>query len=218
MILWTYVIFTVTLLCGFGFVSLAIASDTDRPLIWNVSRSGQNGVAIQTGVQLQNEFAPKVGIDTSFVPNKTGAMNAATMPIKIWARMKLAGIEDGAGNPLTVNADVNPVLGDGGVSLEASRSWDITSDLEMASTSVVQAGNSNGEGRGLSASQRVDFTMPDWQASFYSETTVDSVDKVPTASVGLDKSVFQNVNLSASFADVLAGPKPAFHAGYQHRW
>lgn len=218
MIKWTCVAFIALSLSQLTSIADAYASDGDRPLIWSVSRSGQNGVMLRTGVQLRNSYEPKVGIDTSLIPKKSGEVDANTMPIKLWAKIRLEGFDVGPGSPVMVNADVNPTLGNGGVSLEASRSWNVSPDVELASTSVLRASRVHGEGQGLSATQRINLSVPDWSTSIYSETVIDSVDSQTTGSVGLNKDIFKSVNLSASLGDVFAAPRPAFHAGYQHRW
>jgi hypothetical protein len=215
---WTCLTFVAISISQLLSVTVASASDGDRPLIWSVSRSGQHGVMVRTGVQLRTSYAPKVGIDTSLIPTKSGEVDANTMPIKLWARIRLEGFDVGPGNPVIVNADVNPVRGSAGVSLEANRSWTVSPDVELASTSVLRASRVHGEGDGLSATQRINLSVPDWSTSIYSETVVDSVDNQTTGSVGVNKSIFKSVNLSASLANVFGAPKPQFHAGYRHRW
>jgi hypothetical protein len=218
MVRWTCAIFTAVLLQGVSYSTVVRADDSDRPLIWSVTRSGQNGVAIRTGVQLQTDYSPKIGIDTAMIPTKAGTVDADTLPIKLWARFKLEGLDLGPNNPVTLNADANPNSGNTGVSLEANRSWRVSPELELASTSVLRASQVRGTGQELSATQRINLSIPDWTASLYTEAVVDSVDSQTTGSIGMKKSVFKKVNLSASFTNVFAGVEPNFHAGYQHRW
>jgi hypothetical protein len=218
MVRWTCAAFILIVIVNTGMVTEAQASDGDKPFIWSVSRAGQNGVAIQTGVQLRTDYAPKFGVDTSLLPSNTGELDADTVPVTLWGSISLDGVTIGPGDPLTVKADVNPLLGNAGLSLEAERSWGVSPDLDVSTTSILRAGRVSGEGAGLSASQRLDLTIPDWNASLYSEAGADSVDNQRSGSVGLDKSFFKNVNVSASLTHVFSGPAPLLHAGYTHQW
>lgn len=218
MVRWTCAAFILTATAHFGMVTKAQASDGDKPLIWSVSRAGQNGVAIQTGVQLQTDYAPKFGVDTSLLPAKTGVLDAGTVPITLWGSIRLDGVTIGPGDPLIIKADANPLLGNAGLSLQVDQSWGVSPDLDLSTTSILRAGRVSGEGAGLSANQRLDLTIPDWNASIYSEAGVESVDNQRSGSVGVDKNFFKNVNVSASLSNVLSGPAPLFHAGYTHQW
>ncbi|MBB4956181.1 hypothetical protein H4S14_004275 [Agrobacterium vitis] len=215
---WTCAAFILAATVNTGIMTKAEASDGDRPLIWSVSRAGKNGVAIQTGVQLRTDYAPKFGVDTSLLPAKTGVVDVGTIPITLWGSIRLDGVTIGPGDPLTMKADINPLLGSAGLSLLAERSWGVSPDVDISTTSILRLGRASGEGAGLSANQRLDLTMPDWNTSFYSEAGVDSVDNQTTGSVGLDKNFFKNVNVSASLTDVFTDPAPLFHAGYTHQW
>lgn len=218
MVRWTCAAFILTVTASSAIMTEADASDGDKPLIWSVSRAGQNGVAIQTGVQLRTGYAPKFGVDTSLLPAKTGAIDAGTIPTTIWGSIQLDGVTIGPGDPLTVKADINPLLGNAGLSLEAERSWGVSADVDISTTSTLRAGRERGEGAGLSANQRLDLTIPDWNTSLYSEAGVDSVDNQTTGSIGMDRNFFKNVNVSASLTNVFKGPAPLFHAGYTHHW
>lgn len=218
MIRLTCAAFSLAVIANISLVASAEASDGDKPLIWSVTRAGQNGVAIRTGVQLRTDYAPQFGVDTSLLPAKTGVLDADTVPITMWGSFTLDGVMIGPGDPLTMKADINPLLHSVGLSLQAERSWGVSPDVDISTTSILRAGRSSGEGAGLSASQRLDLAIPDWSASLYSEAGVDSVDNHATGTVGLDRNFFKNVNVSASVTNVFSGPAPLFHAGYTHQW
>lgn len=196
----------------------AFSADFGRPLIWSVSRSGTSGVAIQTGVQLHNEYEPKVGVDTSIIATKTGQVDGSTLPLRLWGQLRLEG-NDLTGGPATVvSTSFTPADGGSTLAIERVRTWSISQDLALGSSRVLKVRRVSGEGAGFAASQRLDLSMPDWSASVYSEAGIDQLDATTTGSIGLQKTIFGNVNLSASMNNLLEAPSTSFNASYRRHW
>ncbi|OLP48027.1 hypothetical protein BJF91_05510 [Allorhizobium taibaishanense] len=196
----------------------ALSADFGRPLIWSVSRNGTNGVAIQTGVQLRNEYEPKLGMDTSIIATKSGQVDGSTLPIRLWGQLRLEG-NDRADGPITfVSTSFTPADGGSSVAMERVWNWTISPDLTLGSSRVLKVRRVSGEGAGFAASQRLDLSMPDWSASVYSEAAIDQLDATTTGSIGLEKTLFGNVNLSASMNNLLDAPSTTFNASYRRHW
>ncbi|MVA27603.1 hypothetical protein V6582_03185 [Agrobacterium vitis] len=194
------------------------AADFGRPLIWNVSRNGTSGVAIQTGVQLRNAFEPKIGVDTSIIATKSGQVDQSTLPVRLWGRVRLEGNDKTNGPATYLNTSFTPATGASSLSMERAWNWTLTPDFTLGSTRIIQVRRVSGDGAGLSASQRLDLSMPDWSASLYSEAGIDQLDATTTGSVGIEKKVFGDVGLSAAMTNLLDAPSTTFRASYSRHW
>ena len=59
----------------------------NRPLIWDVSRVGENGLKLRTGLQGTDTLQPSAGVTTEVLANDAGAISS--MPVSIWGSILL---------------------------------------------------------------------------------------------------------------------------------
>ncbi|MCM2294741.1 hypothetical protein NAC44_20650 [Allorhizobium sp. BGMRC 0089] len=196
----------------------AHAIDVAKPLMWSVTKSGDNGVAIETGVRVNSYSDMQFGLDTSMIAEKSGVVDPSTFPLTFFARMQVEGSADSSGPTSWLRANLDPQTGLARVALERSNSWPLTGDIVFDSNRTLAAQHLDSAGALLSASQRLEMSISDWDTSFYTQATIESQGAVATSSLGLQKTLFDDINLSASVSDLWSEPQSSINARYERHW
>lgn len=200
------------------FSSLPVHAE-DLPLIWDVSRLGENAVSFHTGVRLRSRFSPSVGADASIIASDKGAISGQGLPLRLWGNVKLSEQRMPAeSREMILAAAYDPKAGASTLSLTRLRTWIATPSIDLQTSRVLEARAAGGEGTGVVARQTLRISLPDIRAALVSEGFVDPAQRVMAGSFSVEKSLMGDVTVSASVDDVLSRPSATFRAGFQRTW
>lgn len=206
-------LFSVIAFCG------GAAAGEDRPLIWTVAKTGSNAYTLRAGVKWTAPLTVSAGTETAIAASSDGALQRDAMPVKLWGHVDLARSKDPASNSqLALNGQYEAVSGNAAVSLDRQRKWIATPsiDIESSRSLTVRAGATIRTG--VAAAQTVKVTLADLDTSMFSEGTVGTVSRRVSSRIGIERSLFDKVTVSASIADPLSRPRPTVLAGISRTW
>lgn len=181
------------------FLTGAAAAHADgRPLIWNVSRVGDNGVQFRTGLKWPSAMEPSAGVVTQVLADNAGAISA--VPVSLWSSVVLNSYQGPAAS-VTAKAslDYDAAARRTAFLLSEKRSWIETGSMNVVSRRSL--GLKAGADVALAASQTIKLEFPAWNAAFSATGTADTAARTFTKSVAVEKAIFRRVKLSAHVSE-----------------
>lgn len=189
----------------------------NRPLIWDVSRIGDNGLKLRTGLQGSDSLQPSAGVTTEVLADDTGAISS--VPVSIWGSILLHSSKSPA-SLRTTRADMEFDAKEGRAHflLSEKRSWMQTSSMDVVSrrTLALTAGAEGKAGVAVSQSYRLEF--PDLGAAFATTGTADSGARTFTKSLSLEKHITRRATLTASLNETDQQPTASLRFDYSIKW
>ena len=189
----------------------------NRPLIWDVSRIGDNGLKLRTGLQSSEQLQPSAGLTTEVLADQTGAISS--MPVSIWASILLHSSSSPASLRTTrADMDFDAKEGRAQFLLSEKRSWMQTTAMDVVSrrTLALTAGAEGKAGVAVSQTYRLEF--PDLGAAFATTGTADSGARTFTKSLSLEKRLTRRATLTASLNETDQHPTASLRFDYSIKW
>jgi hypothetical protein len=189
----------------------------NRPLIWDVSRVGDNGLKLRTGLQGSDALQPSAGVTTEVLANDTGAVSS--MPVSIWGSILLHSSQSPAALR-TTRADMAFDAKEGRAQflLSEKRSWMQSSSMDVVSRRTL-ALTTGAEGKaGIAASQTFRLEFPDLGAAFATSGAADSGARTFTKSLSLEKRLSRRATVTASLSETDRLPTASLRFDYSIKW
>lgn len=189
----------------------------NRPLIWDVSRIGDNGLKLRTGLQSSDSLQPSAGVTTEVLADDTGAISS--MPVSVWASILLHSSKTPA-SLRTAHAAVEIDAKEGRAQflLSEKRSWMQTSSMDIVSRRTL-ALTAGAEGKaGVAASQTFRLEFPDLGAAFATTGTADSGARSFTKSLSVEKRLTRRSTLTASLNETDQHATASLRFDYAIKW
>ena len=189
----------------------------NRPLIWDVSRVGENGLKLRTGLQGTDTLQPSAGVTTEVLANDAGAISS--MPVSIWGSILLHSSTSPAALRTTrADMDFDAKEGRAQFLLSEKRNWMQTTSMDVVSrrTLALTAGAEGKAGVAVSQSYRLEF--PALGAAFATTGTADSGARTFTKSLSLEKSLSRRATLTASLNETDQHPTASLRFDYSIKW
>lgn len=202
---------------AFVFCCAHQAHADNRPLIWDVSRIGDNGLKLRTGLQSSDSLQPSAGVTTEVLADDTGAISS--MPVSVWASILLHSSRTSA-SLRTAHATVQIDAKEGRAQflLSEKRSWMQTASMDIVSRRTL-ALTTGAEGKaGVAASQTFRIEFPDLGAAFATTGTADSGARSFTRSLSLEKRLSRRATLTASLNETDQHPTASLRFDYAIKW
>lgn len=188
-----------------------------RPLIWDVSRVGDNGVKLRTGLQGSSDLQPSAGVTTEVLANDTGAVSS--MPVSIWGSILLHSSNSPASLRTTqADMDLDAKEGRAQFLLSEKRSWIQSTSMDIVSrrTFALTAG---AEGKAaVAASQTFRLEFPDLGTAFATTGTADSGAGTFTKAVSVEKQLTQRATVTASLSETDQQARASLRFDYAIKW
>ncbi|HWU60484.1 MAG TPA: hypothetical protein VN112_00520 [Ensifer sp.] len=199
-------------LCG-----VCDAHADSRPLIWDVSRIGDNGMKLRTGLQGFGTWQSSAGVTTEVLADDSGAVSA--VPVSIWGSILLHSSKSAA-SLRTARADMDFDAKEGRAQflLSEKQSWMQTTSMDVVSrrTLALTAGAEGKAGIAVSQSYRLEF--PDLGAAFATTGTADSDARSVTKSLSVEKQISRGATLTASLNETDQQPTATLRFDYSIKW
>lgn len=199
-------------------VSAAHQAHADnRPLIWDVSRVGDNGVKLRTGLQGSSTLQPSAGVTTEVLANGDGAVSA--VPVSIWGSILLNASKSPAALRTTqADMDFDAKEGRAQFLLSEKRSWIQSSSMDVVSRRTL-ALTAGAEGKaGVAASQTFRLEFPDLGTALATTGTADSGAGTFTKMVSVEKQLTQRSTVTASLSETDQQAKASLRFDYSIKW
>lgn len=199
------------------FGGAAQAHADNRPLIWDVSRVGDNGLKLRTGLQSSDTLQPSAGVTTEVLADGTGAISS--VPVSIWGSILLHSSKSPASLRTTrADMDFDAKAGRAQFLLSEKRSWMETSTMDVVSrrTLVLTAGAEDKTGVAVSQTYRLEF--PDIGAAFATTGTVDSAARSFTKAVSVEKKLTRRATVTAGLSETDRTATASLRFDYSIRW
>ncbi len=119
--------------CAFMTFSLPLAAQAEDRLIWQPTRSGENGMHLRMGVKLPVDGEASAGADVSVAATRSGRVEET--PVDVWARVAVRrGATTAVVTSRTVDGMFDPRTGTGSLDLgmERKRILDERLDLQRS--------------------------------------------------------------------------------------
>lgn len=200
------------------FGAAAIA-DEDRPLIWNVSKTGDRAFCFSTGLRWSSLFSPSVGADSMMTAAGSGAGGSREVPLRLWGRVALGAGATASGTwQVNAGADYDAAVGRQAISLSQSGQWSATPAIDIAAQRSMEASAAAGQFVGFVARQSVKVDFSDLGTSLRMDGHFDGRARGVHTSFGVEKRVLKGMALSAGLSDPLRQADMTFRARVQRRW
>jgi len=189
----------------------------NRPLIWDVSRVGDNGLRLRTGLQGSDALQPSAGVTTEVLANDSGAVSS--MPVSIWGSILLHSSKSPASLRTTrADMDFDAKEGRAQFLLSEKRSWMQTTSMDIVSRRTL-ALTTGAEGKaGIAASQTFRLEFPDLGAAFATTGAADSGARTFTKSLSLEKQLSRRATVTASLSETDRLPTASLRFDYSIKW
>jgi hypothetical protein len=188
-----------------------------RPLIWDVSRVGDNGLKLRTGLQSSDTLQPSAGVTTEVLADGAGAISS--VPVSIWGSILLHSSKSPASLRTTrADMDFDAKAGRAQFLLSEKRSWMQTSVMDVVSrrTLALTAGAEDKAGLAVSQTYRLEF--PDLGAAFATTGTADSATRTFTKAVSVEKKLTRRATVTASLSETDRTPTASLRFDYAIKW
>lgn len=188
-----------------------------RPLIWDVSRIGENGVKLHTGLQGQSSLEPSAGVTTSVLADNAGAVSS--VPLSVWGSILLYSSRSAASRQ-TTQADMSYDAAAGLTRFLVSekRSWIENPAMDVVSRRTVSL-TAGAEGKaGIAASQTLRLEFPEIGAALATTGAADSGARTFTKAVSIEKKLSRRATVTASLSETDARPAASLRFDYAIRW
>ncbi|WP_416799520.1 hypothetical protein [Ciceribacter azotifigens] len=197
----------------------AARADDGRPLIWNVSKTGDRAFQFRTGIRWSSLFSPSVGADTTMTAAANGRDGSRELALRLWGSVVL-GAGATASGAWQVNADAgyDPAVDRQALSLSQSSHWSATTAIDVAASRTVEASAIAGQSVGFVARQSVNVDFSDIGASIRMDGFLDGRSRAAHANLGVEKRLSRGVALSAHLSDPFRSTAATFGARVQRQW
>ncbi len=188
-----------------------------RPLIWDVSRIGDNGLKLRTGLQSSDALQPSAGVTTEVLANGVGAISS--VPVSIWGSILLRSSQSPASLRATqADMDFDAQEGRAQFLLSEKRNWMQTSSMDVVSrrTLALTAGAEGKAGVAVSQTYRLEF--PDLGAAFATTGAADSGARTFMKSLSVEKHLSRRATLTASLSETDRQPTASLRFDYAIKW
>ncbi|MCD2171751.1 hypothetical protein [Rhizobium sp. C4] len=189
----------------------------NRPLIWDVSRIGDNGLKLRTGLQGSSTMEPTAGVTTEVLADDAGAISS--VPLSIWGSILLHSSRSPASLRTTQAAmDYDANAGRARFLLSEKRSWIETAAMDVVSRRTV-ALSAGAEGKaGIAASQTFRLEFPDLGAAFATTGVADSGARTFTKAISIEKKLTRRATVTASLTETDRQPTASLRFDYSVKW
>lgn len=204
---------------GLGlFLAGAGAAHADgRPLIWNVSRVGDNGVQFRTGLQWPSPMQPSAGVVTQVLASEAGAISA--VPVSIWSKVVLDQSQSAAASITTqASLDYDAIARRAAFLVSEKRSWIQTGTLNVVSRRSLGLNAGGDAASSLAATQTVKLEFPMWNAALSATATADTAARSFSKSLAVEKAVFRRVKLTADVSETDHVTTASVRLDYSIKW
>lgn len=201
----------------FVFCCAHQAQADNRPLIWDVSRVGDNGLKLRTGLQSSDTLQPSAGVTTEVLADDTGMISS--MPVSVWASILLHSSRTPA-SLLTAHAtmEIDAKEGRAQFLLSEKRSWMQTSSMDIVSRRTLALTSGAIGKAGVAASQTIRLEFPDLGAAFATTGSADSGARTFTKSLSVEKQLTRRATLTASLNETDQHPTASLRFDYAIKW
>lgn len=206
-----------TTVLGFFAFGQGTAHADGRPLIWSVSRVGDNGVKLRTGLKWPTAMEPSAGITTQVDADQSGAISA--VPVSVWTSLLIASHETAASQRLT-RADMNydAISKRAQFLVSEKRSWIETSSMDVVTSRSVGLQAGGDAQTALAASQSLRLEFPDLAVSLAATGSADTLAKTFTKSLSLEKSLSGQLKVTANVSQTDRVATAGLRFDYAIKW
>jgi hypothetical protein len=188
-----------------------------RPLIWNVSRVGDNGVKLRTGLQGDGRAEPSAGLTTQVLADDTGTISA--VPVSIWGRVLLSSSNSPASQQTAqAQMDYDADARRARFLVSEKKSWIETAVLDMVSRRTVTVAAGGGGEAGIAAAQTLRLEFPQAGAALATTGSVDSAERSFTKSLSVEQTLYPDLTLTASLSETDRLTTATMRVDYSVKW
>lgn len=189
----------------------------NRPLIWDVSRIGENGLKLRTGLRGSDALQPSAGVTTEVLADDTGMVSS--MPVSVWGTLLLQSSK----SPASLRAahaavEIDAKEGRAQFLLSEKRSWMQSNSMDVVSSRTFALTTGADSKVGITASQTFRLEFPDLGAAFATTGTADSGARTFTKSLSLEKRLTRRATLTASLNETDQRPTASVRFDYSIKW
>lgn len=186
----------------------------DRPLVWNVTKSGGRDFAFRSGVALDSSGRPSFGVESNMTVASAELPGTSVAPVRLWGEVSLASAES---NTSILRGGFDARIGKGSIGLDQTRSSVPMGSLDLTTTRSLKA-DGLGEGvTNLVALQSVTLSFANLDAAVVAAASVETVGN-NAVSLALRKSLASGASVSASVKGVSGGAEATFRARLARKW
>lgn len=194
-----------------------LAHAEGRPLIWNVSRIGDNGVKFRTGLQWPSQLEPSAGVTTKVLADENGAVSA--VPVSLWSSIVIANRQSPASARSTrAEMNYNAESRRAEFLLSEKRSWIESTDMDIATLRTVGVATGGEARTALAASQSLRFEFPALNVAFAATGSTDTAARTFTKSLSVEKALYRRVKVTANVSETDRAATAGLRLDYSIRW
>lgn len=208
-----------TILAAFALATIGtgIAKADGRPLIWNVSRIGENGVKFRAGLRWPSRMEPSAGVVTKVIADETGTISA--VPVSVWGTVLLDSTETQAMlSTAEANLDYDAAAERARFLISEKKSWIESSAMDVVSRRSMSVSAGSDGSAALYASQTVRLEFPALKVAMAATGSADSAARAFTKTISVEKAVFRRVKLTANVSETDRKTSASMRFDYAIKW
>jgi hypothetical protein len=200
------------------FVSGSQLAHADgRPLIWSVSRIGDNGVKFRTGLRWPTAMEPSAGITTQVDADENGAISA--VPVSVWTSLLIASQETAASKVSTLaNMNYDAISRRAEFLVSEKRSWIETAAMDVVTRRSVGLAAGGDTRIALAASQSLRLEFPALNVAFAATGSADTNARTFTKSLSVEKALFRRMKVTANISESDRVAAAGLRLDYSIKW
>ena len=191
----------------------------EQPLIWNVARIGGNAYSFRSGIRWDASLPVSAGTEAAIVASREGVLDPAAMPMRLWGNVELRDERlPSATSRMSISRQYEAMTRTSALSLTKTSSWIATPSLDMQSSRSYSARLRGAERVGIVARQTLRLSLPGIRTSMFTEAAMDTAGRSVSGRMGIERSLFRGVTVSASVASRNSGPSASLRASISRKW